>query len=257
MSGIAALPPGALRALFMSLLRRELATTAAAQRIIVIIAISVTAGVLAGSVGPLRPGGRPGLADMLVGSYEQLAGFCIGLLAGSRFVASLHADQRAGWLTQLCAAGMRREWLVLLLAAATLAAAWLDYLGALAAFGATHAAAAGAPPVARLLNTVPGALLWMAAAMALAVLLAILLNDRTRARFALHTLLVAPYVLGLLPLMVGDERPPTAVMRVAVRVVPFWSAPPSLAYASYLLLYISVALALALRLAPHRVERSV
>jgi hypothetical protein len=257
MTGVAALPPAAVRALFTGLLGRELATTAAAQRIIVVFAISVAAGVLAGGVEPLRPGSRPGLIDVLVGSYEQLAGFCIGLLAGSRFVASLHADQRAGWLTPLCAAGVRREWLVLLLAAATLAAAWLDYLAALAAFGAAHAAAAGVSPVARLLSIVPGALLWMTAAMALAVFLAILLNDRTRARFAFHTLLVAPYVLGLLPLMVGDERPPTALIRVDVRAVPFWSAPPSLAYASYLLLYISVVLALALRLAPRRVERSV
>lgn len=224
---------------------------------IVVVAVGVLSGFLAGGVAPSRPPGRPGALENALASYEHLAGWLIGMLAGLRCIATLHDDQRRGWLTQLFAFGVRRDAYLAQLAAATLLAGWVDYGLALGSFAAVHAAAAGTAPLGRMLGVLPGALLWTGAVMALAAACGVVLNERTRARFSLAALLLLPYVGVFLYAFMNDDRPPPRAVIVLVGwLVPRWLVAPSLVAAGQLLLYTSLALILALLLAPARIERS-
>ena len=244
-------------ALFGALLRRELTSRASAQRMIVVVAVGVLSGFLAGGVAPSRPPGRPGALENALASYEHLSGWIIGMLAGLRCIATQHDDQRRGWLTQLFAFGVRRDAYLAQLAAATLLAGWVDYGLALGSFAAVHAAAAGTAPLGRMLGVLPGALLWTGAVMALAAACGVVLNERTRARFSLAALLLLPYVGVFLYAFMNDDRPPPRAVIVLVGwVVPRWLVAPTLVAAGQLLLYTSLALILALLLAPARIERS-
>jgi hypothetical protein len=240
-----------------ALLLRGTHTPAAAQRTILVVASAMLCGFLAGSAEPAQeshPGGLPSI----LGSFEQFAAYLLGMAAGLRLITWLHEDQQEGWVTQLLAGGVARDRYLAALAGATIVTACGDYLLALASFSAIHVTAGHAPPLARMAGVVPAAMGWLAAATGLAASCALLMNERTRARFAFTVLLLLPYATFLLVGMVNDdEPPPLLVIHALFYLVPAWAAPLTLRHGGYLALYTGSAYLLALLLAPRRIDRTV
>lgn len=239
--------------LLAALSRRELTGVAAAQRMLVIGAVSALCGVLAAAAAPGAP---RGLLGSVVADFVPLAAFCTGVAGGLRLVAALHEDQGAGWLTQLFAARTRRAAYLAQLCGAVWARASLDLLLALGSFAAAQNFAGRAPPLAEARDVLAAALPWLGAVLALAALCAVSLGDRTRARFTLVTLLLLPYLATFLFAFLNEDRPlPRLAAVVVLYAAPLWSPSPTVSSLARLLLYGMGTLGLALGLARVRIER--